>query len=107
MAAYLGKGERHAVQAQTLRNPKLVVTGLQCEGGLFELSASIPAEKAFIVSLQLRELPFHELRLGGAIVHTGYYPKGGVSVFNLEEDPRFFFPCPFHCLHFYVKRETL
>jgi hypothetical protein len=71
------------------------------------LSASIPAEKAFIVSLQLRELPFHELRLGGAIVHTGYYPKGGVSVFNLEEDPRFFFPCPFHCLHFYVKRETL
>jgi hypothetical protein len=43
MAAYLGKGERHAVQAQTLRNPKLVVTGLQCEGGLFELSASIPA----------------------------------------------------------------
>ena len=40
-------------------------------------------------------------------MHTGYYPKGGVSVFNLEEDPRFFFPCPFHCLHFYVKRETL
>ena len=107
MAAYLSGDERYAVQAQTLRNPKLVVTGLQCDGGLSELSASIPAEKAFIVSLHLRELPFHELRLGGAIVHTGYYPSGGVSVFNLEEDPRFFFPCPFHCLHFYVKRETL
>jgi AraC family transcriptional regulator len=107
MAAYLGGDELPAVRAQTLRNPKLVMTGLQCDRGLSELSASIPAEKAFIVSLQLTELPFHELRLGSAIVHTGYYPKGGVSVFNLEEDPRFFFPCPFHCLHFYVKHETL
>jgi AraC family transcriptional regulator len=107
MAAYLSQDELRAVQAQTLRNAKLVVTGLQCDRGLSELSASIPAEKAFIVALQLTELPFHELRLGGAIVHTGYYPKGGVSVFNLEEDPRFFFPCRFHCLHFYVKHETL
>ncbi len=107
MAAYLSLDEPQAVKAQTLRNPKLVVTGLQCDGGLSELSASIPPEKAFIVSLHLKELPFHELRLGNAIVHTGYYPRGGVSVFNLEEDPRFFFPCPFHCLHFYVKRETL
>jgi AraC family transcriptional regulator len=107
MATYLSGDERGAVKAQTLRNPKLVVTGLQCDKGLSELSGSIPAEKAFIVSLQLAELPFHELRLRGAIVHTGYYPRGGVSVFNLEEDPRFFFPCPFHCLHFYVKDETL
>jgi hypothetical protein len=78
MAAYLSRDELNAVQAQTLQNPKLVVTGLQCDRGLSELSASIPAEKAFIISLQLTELPFHELRLGGAIVHTGYYPRGGV-----------------------------
>ena len=107
MAAYLSGDEGPAVEAQTLQNPKLVVTGLRSDRGLSELSASIPVEQAFIVALNLAELPFHELRLGGAIVHTGYYPKGGVSVFNLEEDPRFFFPCPFHCLHFYVKRETL
>ena len=78
MAAYLSRDERHAVRAQTLRNPKLVVTGLLSDRGLSELSAPIPAEKAFIVSLHLAELPFHELRLGGAIVHTGYYPRGGV-----------------------------
>src|SRR5262249_17122320 len=78
MPGYLSSDERHAVYVQTLRNPKLVVTGLRCDAGLPELSASIPAEKAFIVSLQLTEVAFHELRLGGAIVHTGYYPKGGV-----------------------------
>ena len=67
MAAYLSRDERHAVRAQTLRNPKLVVTGLLSDRGLSELSAPIPAEKAFIVSLHLTELPFHELRLGCAI----------------------------------------
>jgi AraC family transcriptional regulator len=107
MAAYLGRGDAQAVHAQTLLNSKLVVTGLRCDGGLSEMSEPIPAEKAFIVSVHLRDIAFHELRLRGAVVHTGYHPRGGVNVFDLEEDPRFFFPCPFHCLHFYVRRATL
>jgi AraC-like DNA-binding protein len=54
---------------------------------LFGLSDPIPSEKAFIVSVQLKELPFHELRLQGATVQTGYHPKGGVSALDLEDDP--------------------
>jgi AraC-like DNA-binding protein len=107
MAAYLGRDEGEAVAAQTLLNGKLVVTGLRCDRGLTEVSAPIPSEKAFIVSVHLRDIPFHELRLRGSVVHTGYHPKGGVNVFDLQEDPRFFFPSPFHCLHFYVRRATL
>ena len=107
MAAYLGRDDGRAVSAQTLLNSRLAVTGLKCDAGLTDLSAPIPAEKAFIVSVHLRDLPFHELRQRGAVVHTGYHPKGGVSVFDLESDPRFFFPSPFHCLHFYVRRATL
>jgi AraC-like DNA-binding protein len=107
MAAYLGRGAGEAVSAQTLLNSKLVVTGLRCDEGLTDLSAPIPAEKAFIVSVHLRDIPFHELRLRGAVVHTGYHPKGGVSVFDLEDDPRFLFASSFHCLHFYVRRATL
>jgi AraC family transcriptional regulator len=107
MAAYLGGDAGEAVSSQTLLNSRLVVTGLQCEGGMTDLSAPIPAEQAFVVSVHLRDIPFHELRLRGAVVHTGYHPKGGVNVFDLEDDPRFFFPSPFHCLHFYVRRATL
>ena len=107
MAAYLGRDDGRAVSAQTLINSNLVVTGLRCDGGLTDVSAPIPAEKAFIVSVHLRDLPFHELRRRGAVVHTGFHPKGGVNVFDLEDDPRFFFPSPFHCLHFYVRRATL
>src|SRR5580658_803887 len=33
--------------------------------------------------------------------------KDGVSALDLEDDPRFFFPCSFHCLHFYLSRTTL
>jgi AraC family transcriptional regulator len=107
MAAYLGGDDDEAVSAQTLLNRKLVVTALRCDGGLTDLSTPIPREKAFIISVHLRDLPFHELRLRGAVVHTGFHPNGGVSVFDLEDDPRFFFPSPFHCLHFYLRRATL
>lgn len=107
MAAYLGRDDGRAVSAQTLRNSRLVATGLRCDAGLTDVSAPIPAEKAFVISVHLRDLPFHELRLRSAVVHTGFHPKGGVSVFDLEDDPRFFFPSPFHCLHFYVRRATL
>jgi len=107
MAAYLGRDDGQAVSAQTLLNSRLVVTGLRCDGGLTDVSAPVPAEKAFIVSVHLRDIPFHELRLRSRVVHTGYHPQGGVNVFDLEDDPRFFFPSPFHCLHFYVRRATL
>jgi AraC family transcriptional regulator len=107
MAAYLSPRDRHAVTANTLHSPQLVATSLQCDWGLFGLSDPIPSEKAFIVSVQLKELPFHELRLRGATVQTGYHPKGGVSALDLEEHPRFFFPGSFHCLHFYITRTTL
>jgi AraC family transcriptional regulator len=107
MAALLSQYGGQAISVQTLRNPRLVVTSLRCDGGLSEVSAPIPAENAFIVSVHLRDLPFHELKLRDATVHTGYHPKGGVNVFDLQQDPRFFFPSPFHCLHFYVRRDTL
>ena len=107
MAGYLSPRDRYAITANTLRSPQLVATSLQCDWGLFGLSDPIPSEKAFIVSVQLKELPFHELRLRGATVQTGYHPKGGVSALNLEDDPRFFFPCSFHCLQFYLSRTTL
>ena len=71
MAGYLGRDDGRAVSAQTLLNSRLAVTGLRCDGGLTDLSAPIPAEKAFIVSVHLQDLPFHELRLRGAVVHTG------------------------------------
>jgi hypothetical protein len=52
-----------------LLNSRLVVTGLRCDGGLTDVSTPIPPEKAFIISVHLRDLPFHELRLRDAVVH--------------------------------------
>jgi AraC family transcriptional regulator len=89
IAAYLSPRDRYAVTANTLSSPRLVATSLQCDCGLFGLSDPIPSEKAFIVSVQLKELPFHELRLRGATVQTGYHPKGGVSALDLEDPVSF------------------
>jgi AraC family transcriptional regulator len=107
MAAYLSRDDEQAVTTHTLYSPRLVATSLQCDWGLFRLSDPIPSERAFVVSVQLKELSFHELRLRGATVNTGHHSKGGVSAFDLEDDPRFFFPSSFHCLQFYLKRSTL
>jgi AraC family transcriptional regulator len=107
MAAYLSRDDEQAVTTHTLCSPRLVATSLQSDWGLFGLSNPIPPERAFVVSVQLKELSFHELRLRGMTVHTGYHSKGGVSALDLEDDPRFFFPCSFHCLQFYLKRSTL
>jgi len=60
IAAYLSPRDSYAVTANTLSSPRLVATSLQCDWGLFGLSDPIPSEKASIVSVQLKELPFHE-----------------------------------------------
>jgi hypothetical protein len=66
MAALLSQDGGQAISVQTLCNPRLVVTSLRCDGGLSEVSAPIPAENALIVSVHLRDVPFHELKLRDA-----------------------------------------
>jgi hypothetical protein len=46
MAAYLGGDDGRAVSAQTLLNSRLVVTGLQCDGGLTDVSTPTPPAPA-------------------------------------------------------------
>jgi hypothetical protein len=58
MAAYLSRDDEQAVTTRTLCSPNLVATSLQCDWGLFGLSDPIPPERAFVVSVQLKELSF-------------------------------------------------
>ncbi len=83
------------------------MTRLRCDTGLSRPSTPIPSEKAIIVSLQLRDIPFHELRLNARPVRVDPYPKRSVSVLDLEQSPELHFPTPFHSLHFCVTRAEL
>ena len=95
MAAYLRPDDAHPIQVQTLRKARMVVTRLRCDTGLSEISAPVPYEKAFVVALQLRESPFHELWLDDRPVAVGRYPERSVSILDLEQRPSMLLPNPF------------
>jgi AraC family transcriptional regulator len=107
MVSHLRPDADHPIEVQTMRKPQLVVTHLRCETGLTRISTPFPSESAFIVSLQLRELPFHELWLDGVPERTGPYPKQAVSIVDLEQNPTAFLPTPFECMQFHVSRAEL
>ena len=107
MAAYLRPDDAHPIQVQTLRKARMVVTRLRCDTGLSEISAPVPYEKAFVVALQLRESPFHELWLDDRPVAVGRYPERSVSILDLEQRPSMLLPNPFDSIHFHLTRTAL
>ena len=107
MAAYLRPDDAHPIQVQTLRKARMVVTRLRCDTGLSEISAPVPYEKAFVVALQLRESPFHELWLDDRPVAVGRYPERSVSILDLEQRPSMLLPNPFNSIHFHLTRTAL
>jgi AraC-like DNA-binding protein len=107
MARYLDLDSAPSITVNTLHKAQLAVTRLRSDSGLFDKTKSIAGEKSFLVSLQLREIPFHELWLRGRPVPVGHYPEGAVSAVDLEQDPRAYLPDPFDCLQFYVTRAAL
>jgi AraC-like DNA-binding protein len=107
MAGYLHLESAPAITAKTRRKAQLAITRLRSDHGLPEVSKSIPPEKAFLVSLQLREIPFAQLWLGDRLIAAQPYPKGAVSIVDLEQAPTCFTPHAFDCLQFYVSRAAL
>jgi AraC-like DNA-binding protein len=107
IAAHLRPDAAHPVGVRTLSKPQLIVTRLTCDTGLTQISTPIPSQKAFIINLQLREIPFHELWLDGKHEPTGPYPKGGISILDLEQNPTAFLPTAFDVMQFYLTRADL
>ena len=107
MAGYLRPDRAHPIEVQTLRKERLAVTRLRCETGLTEISTPIPYEEAFIVILQLRDLPAHELWFDGRPIPVGHYPERAVSILDLEQRPSALLQNPFDCMHFHVSRSIL
>jgi len=85
----------------------LAVTRLRGEAGLPEPSKPLPREKAYLIVLHLRDLPFHQIWLDGKQIPVGPHPQGAVSVLDLERQVSVLFPGPFDCLQFYVPRSAL
>jgi AraC-like DNA-binding protein len=107
VAEYLRPDREHPIAVQTLRKAGLAVTRLRCDTGLSEISTPILSERAFIVILQLRPLPRHDLWFNSRKIEIGDYPERAVSILDLEQSPSAYLPDPFDCLQFHVSRTML
>jgi AraC-like DNA-binding protein len=96
-----------ALVTRSLQKSKIAVTEIKCDIVNNGLTAPIPREEAFLVTLQLRDCPRHDLFIDGKQVPTSFLRAGAVSVYDLRSNPIANSTSPFHSLHFYIPRSAL
>jgi AraC family transcriptional regulator len=80
---------------------------VQSSEGLPEITRGSGFPSDYLVTLQLKAIPFLEQFLGAKKVASGSYPIGGVSVLNLQEKPAILLPNPFDTLVLHVTQSAL
>jgi transposase-like protein len=95
--------------AVSIVRPQLAITRLIARSGIPERTASIPAEKAYVVSVHLNHANSGEWELwtDEKYTKTGAWPVGGVAMCDLESNSSIRNPGPIDWVHFHVPRATL
>jgi AraC-like DNA-binding protein len=93
--------------AKTLKNARIAVTEIRCDKTNTGLSEPIPVEDAFLMTVQLREVPAHDMFLDGKQVKTAFLPVGTASFYDLRTSPMANSISAFNHISFYVPRAAL
>ncbi|MCC8954190.1 helix-turn-helix transcriptional regulator [Bradyrhizobium sp. Pear77] len=96
-----------AFVARTLKKAHIAVTEIRCDGTNTGLSAPIPAEHAFLVIVQLRSVPRHDMWLNGKQIDTMYLPAGTTNIYDLRSTPVANSISSFHHVSFYLPHPAL
>src|SRR6266446_6226074 len=109
MAKYFRLAKADSLVISPASKPPIAVTRLVSNVGLPERTASIPPEKAFVVSIHLT--PASE---GGCDIWADdkysripVWPSGGVGIYDLESNPRTRNAGPVDWVHYHIPRSTL
>ncbi|QPF93274.1 helix-turn-helix domain-containing protein [Bradyrhizobium commune] len=93
--------------ARSLRSAELAVTEVRHDDPAPNLSGSLPANDAYLVSLKLRDYPDCECWERGRCVAKADVRAGATYLYDLKRDPRYVIDKPFHSLFFYLPRSAL
>ena len=95
--------------AVSVVRPQLAITRLVARSGIPERTASIPSERAYVVSVHLNHANSGEWELwtDGKYIKTGVWPVGGVAMCDLESNTSIRNPGPIDWIHYLVPRATL
>lgn len=105
-------GERLDVQApiffaQRHRTSVVAVTEIRSDAPEHKLTTPTAIEDAFIIALQLRDFPVHELWVDGKAQPVTELQAGCCSLYDLRQSQAFRINNPFHSVHFYFPREVM
>ena len=92
---------------RSLRSAELAVTEARNDDPTPDLSGSLPAEDAYLVSLKFRDYPDCECWEQGHCVAKTDVRAGATYLYDLKRDPRYVIDKPFHSLFFYLPRSAL
>jgi AraC-like DNA-binding protein len=95
--------------AVSIVRPQMAITRLIARSGIPERTASIPPERAYVVSVHLNHANSREWELwtDEKYTKTGAWPVGGVAMCDLESNSSIRNPGPIDWIHYHVPRTTL
>ena len=93
--------------SRVLQRSTMAVTELRCDRAGFGKTAPLPREDAYLVALQLRACPDHDLYFDGRFTRPENYAEGVTSIYDLRRGPVADIRDPYHCLMFYLPRTAL
>lgn len=109
MAKYFRLGQVPSLVISPPSKPQIAITRLASKNGLPEQTASIPREKAFVVSVHLTPACDQgcEIWVDDRYSRITTWPAGGVGIYDLEANPRTRNRGPVDWVHYHVPRSTL
>jgi AraC-like DNA-binding protein len=93
--------------AQKHKKSLVAVTEVRSDEPERKLSEPTPREDAFIIALQLRAFPVHELWVDDTPQPAAALKAGDTSIYDLRSSQVFHINNPFHSIHFYFPREAI
>jgi AraC family transcriptional regulator len=109
MAKYFRLSKAPSLVISPPSKPQIAITRLTSQNGLPDQTASIPREKAFVVSVHLTPACDQgcEIWVDGRYSRIKTWPAGGVGIYDLEANPRVRNRGPVDWVHYHVPRSTL
>jgi AraC family transcriptional regulator len=107
LADCLHSENSRALLSRSLRKGVIAFTEIRSDNPTHVISDPIPREDAFLVALQLRDLPHHKYWEDGCQASVFSLKAGCTTLYDLKRAPAFLIDKPFHSVYFYFSRNVL
>lgn len=107
VAAAFRMEDAPTLTTRALNKAAISVTELKCDRANFGRTDAIPRQDGYLIALQLRACPDHDLYFDGRLIKPKNFAAGVTTIYDLRTDPIADLRDPFHSLMFHLPRRAL